>query len=167
MSNASTKVVRSNIWEETADQTDPFSAEACFCRGYDVFGDLLGKATYIEYLYLLFKGDRPVSHVREALELLAIALANPGPRDPSVHAAMAAGVGGSTAASALIAALASGAGSYGGGREVFLVSKALQELGMDLSAWQNRLASLPVSTRTEVWPDVEHHPGFEPYSQRC
>ena len=38
---------------------------------------------------------------------------------------------------------------------------------MNLSAWQNRLASLPVSTRTEVWPDVEHHPGFEPYSQRC
>ena len=49
---------------------------------------------------------------------LALALANPGPRDPMVHAAMCGGVGGSHAAASLIAALAVGAGQSGGAREV-------------------------------------------------
>ena len=53
--------------------------------------------------------ERPLPHVARALEILTIALGNPGPRDPSVHAAMSAGVGGSPAAAALMAALAAGA----------------------------------------------------------
>jgi hypothetical protein len=91
-------VVHSTIWEEEAQPEDPFNADACFCRGYDVYGDLLGKAKYLDYLYLLFRGEPPSASERDALELLAVALANPGPRDQSVHAAMAAGVGGSTSA---------------------------------------------------------------------
>ncbi|HVK93831.1 MAG TPA: citryl-CoA lyase [Noviherbaspirillum sp.] len=167
MSDNFGQVIHSHLWEEEAQPDNPFVAEACYCSGYDVYGDLLGKAGYIEYLYLLIKGERPSAAVRTALEMLAVALANPGPRDPSVHAAMAAGVGGSTAASALVAALAAGAGSYGGGREVFLAMEQWQSKGMDLEAWRQGLLSPSKPTRAEVWPEVGHPPGFDPYGKRC
>lgn len=167
MSDNFSQVIHSHIWQEEAEPDNPFAAAACYCRGYDVYGDLLGKARYIEYLYLLFKGERPTPNASAALEILAVALANPGPRDPSVHAAMAAGVGGSTAASALMAALASGAGSYGGAREVFLALEAWTERGSDLKMWCSRLASPAPPTRTQVWPEPEHPPGFDPYGKRC
>lgn len=160
-------VIHSSIWEEEAADDNEFSAAVCRCRGYDVFGDLLGKASYVEYLFLLFKGERPSSTAADALELLMVALANPGPRDPSVHAAMAAGVGGSTSASVLTAALAVGAGSYGGGREVLLAMEAWQERGMALERWQSGLRSPPAPTRVEVWPEPEHPPGFAPHERRC
>lgn len=167
MSDNFSGVIHSQIWEEDAEPDNPFAATACYCRGYDVYGDLLGKARYIEYLYLLFKGERPTPQATAALEILAVALANPGPRDPSVHAAMAAGVGGSTAASALMAALASGAGSCGGAREVFLALEAWMERGSDLKMWCSGLVSPPPPTRTQVWPEPEHPPGFDPYGKHC
>ncbi|MFC5475250.1 citryl-CoA lyase [Paraherbaspirillum soli] len=167
MSDNFSQVIHSSIWREEAEPDNPYAAAACYCRGYDVYGDLLGKARYIDYLYLLFKGERPSPNASAALEMLALALANPGPRDPAVHAAMAAGVGGSTAASALMAALAAGAGSYGGGREVFLALEAWAERGRDLDLWCSRLAHPIPPTRTQVWPEPEHPPGFDPYGKRC
>lgn len=165
-----TPILHSTIWEEVAAEDDPFTAEVCSCRGYDVFGELLEKATYPEYLYLLFRGEKPAPAAARALEILAIALANPGPRDPSVHAAMAAGVGGSPAASALMAALASGAGVSGGAREIFRCMELWQSCGRSLDAW--RLALHPTSEasigqRRSVWPDNEHPPGFGAYARRC
>ncbi|WP_211462098.1 citrate synthase family protein [Collimonas silvisoli] len=159
--------IRTSIWHEEPEADNPFAAAACYCRGYDVYGDLLGKARYTEYLYLLFKGERPTPNVAAALEILAVALANPGPRDPSVHAAMAAGVGGSTAASVLMAALAVGAGSYGGAREVFLALEAWQNNGTELAAWRSSLAGPAAPTRQQVWPEPEHPPGFDPYGKQC
>ncbi|WP_326860369.1 citryl-CoA lyase [Noviherbaspirillum sp.] len=132
-----------------------------------MYGDVLGKASYLEYFYLLFKGERPDKEALALLNALAVALANPGPRDPSVHAAMAAGVGGSTAASALMAALAAGAGSFGGGREVFLALEAWRERGNDLQAWIAGLSNPAQPTRMQVWPHPEHPPGFEPYGHEC
>lgn len=160
-------LVHSTIWEEEAQPEDPFHADACFCRGYDVYGDLLGKAKYLDYLYLLFRGEPPSASDRDALELLAVALANPGPRDQSVHAAMAAGVGGSTSASALIAALAVGAGSNGGAREVFIAMQGWQRNGTDIEAWRMALSSPQQLARMQVWPESEHPPGFAPYAKRC
>lgn len=159
--------IHSSIWQEDAEPDNPFAAAACYCRGYDVYGDLLGKAGYIEYLYLLFKGERPAPAAIAVLEILAVALANPGPRDPAVHAAMAAGVGGSTAASALMAALAVGAGSHGGAREVFLALQAWCDNGTDLAAWRSRLANPPAPTRQQVWPEPEQPPGFALYGKHC
>lgn len=159
--------IRSSVWREEAEVDNPFTAATCYCRGYDVYGDLLGKISYIEYLYLLFKGERPEPVVTASLEILAIALANPGPRDPSVHAAMAAGVGGSTAASALMAALAVGAGSYGGAREVFLALETWKKNGAELANWRSAFANPAVPTRQQVWPDSEHPPGFDPYGKSC
>jgi len=159
--------ITTRIWNETAEEDNPFAASACYCAGYDVYGDLLGKASYIEYLYLLFKLERPsISQVR-LLEGLAIALANPGPRDHSVRAAMCAGVGGSTHASALIAAISVGAGNLGGGREVFTAVQYWNQCGVDLDAWTAMIKEPPVEERADVWMPMEHPPGFDPNGVSC
>ena len=127
-----TPILHSTIWEEVAADDDPFTAEACSCRGYDVYGELLEKATYPEYLYLLFRGEKPAPAAARALEILVIALANPGPRDPSVHAAMAAGVGGSPAAAALILTGDTGlVAPAADGAVLTLTTAAVQRLPMD------------------------------------
>ncbi|MES2048698.1 MAG: citryl-CoA lyase [Pseudomonadota bacterium] len=170
MSDNFSQVIHSHIWQEEPEPDNPFAAARCVCRGYDVYGDLLGKASYIEYLHLLIKGERPSEQTAAALEVLAIALANPGPRDPSVHAAMASGVTGNPASSSLMAALAAGAGSYGGARETLLAMQIWHDCGMDLEAWKTRLATpeTPLApTRPLFWPQVEHAPGFDPHGVRC
>ena len=97
---------------------------------------MLGKASWVEYLYLLFKLEKPTKEQAKLLETIAVAIANPGIRDHSVQAAMNAGVGGSTAASTLMAALAVGAGQYGGAREVYLLLKIWEQCGYDIEAWK-------------------------------
>nr|MDJ0862808.1 citryl-CoA lyase [Gammaproteobacteria bacterium] len=161
------EVIHSRIWEEVSEPDNPFAAAACFCSGYDVFGDLLGKASWVEYFYLLFMRERPSSQQARLLEGLAVALANPGPRDHSVRAAMSAGVGGSTHASCLMAALAVGAGQLGGAREVALALSYWRECGTDLSLWQERLAHPPQDQRADVWLPIEHPPGFDPHGASC
>ncbi|WP_461518889.1 citryl-CoA lyase [Porticoccus sp.] len=159
--------ITTRIWNEIAEEDNPFAASACYCAGYDVYGDLLGKASYIEYLYLLFKLERPSPSQTRLLEGLAIALANPGPRDHSVRAAMCAGVGGSTHASALIAAISVGAGNLGGGREVFTAVQYWNQCGMDLDAWTAMIKEPPVEERADVWMPMEHPPGFDPNGVSC
>lgn len=161
-------LIHSRLWSEEAGTDDPYAAATCLCSGYDVYGDVLPRADYPEYLYLLFRGERPSRRAARALEQLAIALANPGPRDPSVHAAMCAGVSGSPAAAALMAALASGAGASGGAREVRLAMECWQRCGGDLAAWQAAL-SAPATPggRKAVWPEAGHQAGFAPYGRTC
>ena len=113
------EVIHTKIWREEPEPDNPFAAKKCFCAGYDVYDDLLGKASWAEYIYLLFKLEKPTAQQAKLLETIAVAIANPGIRDHSVRAAMNAGVGGSSSASALMAALAVGAGQYGGAREVY------------------------------------------------
>lgn len=153
----------SRLWEEEAEEDNPFAARACYCSGYDVYGEILAGGTYVEYLFLLFRRERPTRRQARALEILATALANPGPRDPAVHAAMGAGVSGSPAAAALMSALAVGAGSSGGAREVLLAMERWQRCGTSLTAWETDLRDPPRPTRMEVWPDCKHPPGFAPY----
>jgi citrate synthase len=168
MNTASKDIIHSRLWEEEATDDDPFTAQACFCSGYDVYGEVLEHATYPEYLYLLFRGDRPLPQFARALEILAIAIANPGPRDPSAHAAMCAGVSGSPGAAVLMAALASGAGVSGGAREVFLCMHLWATCGRSPQAWQQALlAPPPTGKKMEVWPAAEHPPGFSPYARSC
>ena len=167
MSDPFSDVIHSSLWQEIPEADDPFSAATCRLAGYEVYGELLSKASYVEYLYLLFRGERPGTAHARALEVLAIALANPGPRDPSVHAAMATGVSGTPAAASLIAALAPGAGSHGGAREVLLAMQAWQAHGCDLPAWQGALAAPAAPTRSGVWPHPEHSPGFAPHGASC
>jgi citrate synthase len=154
--------IHTRIWREEPEPDNPFATRAAYCRGYDVYGEMLGHARWVEMLYLLFHNEAPSKSQADLLEALAVALANPGPRDASVHAAMCGGVGGSTAASSLMAALAVGAGQLAGGREVFLAMEGWAESGTDLDAWRKRLAGLP-EIPGSIWPTPEHPPGFEPH----
>ncbi len=158
---------RTAIWEEEAEADNPFEARACYCQGYDVYGDLLGKAGWIEYLFLLFRGERPSPAQAALLERLAVALANRGPRDSSVRAAMNGGVGGSTAAGTLMAALAIGAGQHGGAREVYRVVELWRQCGPDTAAWEVGLAAALAHGPEDIWPRPEHPPGFEPNGVSC
>lgn len=166
MSKDNLEKITTAIWREEPEPDNRFAAARSFCAGFDVYGDLLGKASWAQYLYVLFKLDPPSSEQAALLEKLAMALANPGPRDHSVRAAMNAGVGGSTAASALMAAIAVGAGNLGGGREIFKALEAWRLCGMNLDAWSSYIASPPEET-VDVWLPMEHVPGFDPHGVSC
>ena len=161
------EAIHTRIWQEEAEPDNAFAALSCHCHGYDVYGDLLVHASWIEYLFLLFRGDAPSRQQARLLEGLAIALANPGPRDAAVHAAMCGGVGGSTSASCLMAALAVGAGASGGAREVFNAMNDWQARGTELALWQKGLSEKPVGDPADVWPAAGHPAGFDPYGVRC
>lgn len=161
------EVIHSKIWQEIPEPDNPFAAAVCYCSGYDVYGDLLGKISWVEYLYLLFKLEPPNGAQAKLLEGLAVAIANPGPRDLSVRGAMNAGVGGSTAASRLMAALAPGAGKYGGAREVFLALGMWEEFHQDLEQWVANLKSFHEDRDKDVWPDIDYPPGFDPHGLSC
>ena len=167
MPNESVETISTKIWRETAEADNPFAAADCFCAGYNVYGDLLKNASYIDYLFLLFKLEPPNTHQSALLEGLAIALANPGPRDHSVRAAMSAGVGGSTHPSALIAALSVGAGNLGGAREVFHAVEYWQHCNTSLKEWQQLIKNPPEEGRADVWLPMEHPPGFDPNGVSC
>jgi len=159
-----TTYMQSSVWLEEPEPNNAFACRTAYCHGYDVFGEMLGNAGWVDMLYLLFKGEAPAPSQAAALEVLAVALANPGPRDPSVHAAMCAGVGGSPAAAALTAALAVGAGGAGGAREVFLAMQAWATCGKALEAWKSHWtgqAQHPVEP-LDIWPAAEHPAGYDP-----
>ena len=161
------EVIHTKIWNEEPEPDNPFAAKKCYCAGYDVYGDLLGKASWAEYLYLLFKLEKPTKEQAQLLETIAVAIANPGIRDHSVRAAMNAGVGGSTSASALMAALAVGAGQYGGAREVFLVMQLWEKCGQDIQKWKQNLLHPEEDERADIWLPMEHPPGFDPHGVSC
>ena len=158
----------SNIWFEESETIDPFAAKSSYCHGYNVFEEILPQASWSEYLYLLFKGRRPTEEESMLLEKVAIAIANPGMRDESVRAAMNAGVGGSTAASSLIAALGVGAGQYGGAREVYTLVEQWHVLGTNLDKWKSFLVSPnKANSQADIWSEYEHSPGFNPNGEVC
>lgn len=162
-----TDLIHTHIWCEEPELDNPFVARSAHCHGYDVYGEVLQQAHYLEYVYLLFRGERPSGPVLRSLEILAIAIANPGPRDPSVHAAMSASVGGSPAAAALMAALAAGSGVSGGSREVYQGMQLWAQCGCVFEAWQTIFTTPPANGKMQVWPEAEHPSGFAAYGGQC
>ncbi|MBI5890560.1 MAG: citryl-CoA lyase [Nitrosomonadales bacterium] len=160
--NSNPNAIRSRIWREEPEPDNAFSPRAAYCRGYDVYGEMLGHARWVDMLYLLFRNVAPTNAQADLLEALSLALANPGPRDASVHAAMCGGVCGSTAAASLMAALAVGAGQLSGGHEVFLAMEGWEKCGTDLNAWRQHFAQ-PAGIPGSIWPKPEHTPGFDPH----
>lgn len=79
------------IWREQASAENPYVAENYACHGYDIL-ELARKRSYIDVLYLLFRGELPTAEQEQLLERLMIACINPGPRHPATRAAMNAGV---------------------------------------------------------------------------
>jgi citrate synthase len=159
----STQAIHTRIWREEAEPDNPFATRAAYCRGYDVFGQLAGNARWVEMLVLLFRDELPDAAQLDMLEALAVALANPGPRDASVHAAMCGGVGGSNAAASLIAALSVGAGRYNGAREVHDAMSAWQACASDFSTWSDCCRQQAQPDLVDIWPHPEHPPGFDPH----
>jgi citrate synthase len=157
-----TEYIHTRIWQEEPEPDNPFAAQAAYCHGYDVYGDMLGNARWVDMLFLLFRGEAPSSAQAEVLETLAVAVANPGPRDASVHAAMCGGVCGSPAASSLMAALAVGAGQFSGAREVYQAMSIWQACSTDLEKWRSELNAVPVDEGS-IWTKMEHAPGFDPH----
>jgi len=163
MSNDPTIAIHTRIWREEPEPDNPYATRAAYCRGYDVFGQMVGNARWVEMLVLLFRDELPDAAQLDMLEALAVALANPGPRDQSVHAAMCGGVGGSTAAATLIAALSVGAGRYRGAHDVFDTMTAWEVLGTDLEAWSAHSQRNTHDDVVDIWPRQEHPPGFDPH----
>lgn len=159
--SAPSQSIQTRIWREEAEADNPFAVRSAHCRGYDVFGQMLGHARWTEMLCLLFRDDLPAPDALRLLETLAVALANPGPRDPSVYSAMCGGACGSPAAASLMAALAAGAGRHGGAREVFEAMHTWLTCGRELNAWANHDVDAAGPT-VDIWPPGEHLPGFDP-----
>lgn len=157
--------LQTRIWHEEPEPDNAFATRAAHCHGYDVYGDMLGQVRWTEMLFLMFCGEAPWPEQTELLELLAVALANAGPRDAAVQAAMASSTGGAPAAAALMAALSVGAGRYGGARDVFDAMAGWAACGTDLAAWQVRLAD-GGSQRLDIWPSSERAAGFDPHGRR-
>lgn len=80
------------IWEETPSEGNPYIASSARCHGYAIT-ELVEKCSFIETLYLLFRGELPGEKEALLLEKLMIFLINPGPRHPATRAAMNAGIG--------------------------------------------------------------------------
>lgn len=159
---AAADLIHTRIWCEEAEADNPFATRRALCRGYDVFGQLVGRARWVDMLLLLLRDEPPAPAATAVLEALAVALANPGPRDASVHAAMCGAVGGSSAAAMLIAALSVGAGRCGGARDVHDAMSMWQRCGRDLAAWARHAPADP-GDPIEVWPAREHPPGCDPH----
>jgi len=159
--------LHTSIWCEEAEPDNPFVAQRCLAHGYDVYGEIIRHASWAEYMLLLFKGEKPSSSDANLFEKLAIALANPGPREASVRAAMNGGVAGTVDAGSLIAALAVGAGQHGGSHEVYLLVEAWERLGRDAVAWCEYLKNPNRDLHEDVWNPIEHPPGFDPHGVSC
>jgi citrate synthase len=105
------------IWQEIESLHNPYLADSCRCHGYDLL-ELMQKRSFVEVLYLLFRGELPDVDEARLLEQLMIALINPGPRHPATRAAMNAGVGSTDREHILPIALSIYGGSHLGAAEV-------------------------------------------------
>nr|WP_297402227.1 citryl-CoA lyase [uncultured Marinobacter sp.] len=155
-------VYHSQFWFEEPESSNPFAAKACYCHGYDVYGQVIAKAGWFEYLLVMFKGERPEPAASALLERLAMILVNLGPKDAGIRAAMNGGVAGTNHSSALMSALAVGSGLYGGSQELEICIRLWKECGQDLERWKARLQAPEEDERADIWPALEHPPGFDP-----
>ena len=105
------------IWQEEPLPKNPYLAEKCSCHGYDIL-ELAKKRSFVDVLFLLFQGELPERNQAELLEVLMIALINPGPRHPATRASMNAAVGKANPAHILPVGLAVLSGAHLGGEEV-------------------------------------------------
>jgi citrate synthase len=109
--------VATRIWEELPTAENPYIAESCRCHGYDLV-ELMQRRSFVDVLYLLFRGELPTPDAAQLLEQLMIALINPGPRTAAVRAAMNAGVGKTDPAYILPIGLTIHGGTHLGATEV-------------------------------------------------
>jgi len=84
--------IRTEICHEISSATNPFVAEKTLWHGYDS-EKLSENYGWTEMLFLMAQGELPTPEQNHLLNKLMAFLANPGPRDAAVRAAMNCGVG--------------------------------------------------------------------------
>jgi len=84
--------IRTAICQEQTSESNPFVAEKTLWHGYDADA-LSQKRDWTEILFLLAQGELPSKDQNTILNRLMASLANPGPRDAAVRAAMNCGAG--------------------------------------------------------------------------
>lgn len=105
--------------------SNPYLARHCRLHGYDLL-DLTRQASFVDVLFLLFRGELPTAAEARLLERLLIAFINPGPRHAATRAAMDAGLGRTDPAHILPIGLLVLGGSRGGAGEVEPTMRALR-----------------------------------------
>lgn len=106
-----------DICYEIPAADNPYIARSVLCHGYDLF-ELMAKRSYVDVLYLLFRGELPTAEQAQLIQQLMIGLINPGPRHAATRAAMSAGIGKTDPLHILPIASAVYAGEYSGAKEV-------------------------------------------------
>ncbi|PIW47909.1 MAG: hypothetical protein COW18_08065 [Zetaproteobacteria bacterium CG12_big_fil_rev_8_21_14_0_65_54_13] len=84
--------IRTTICHETASASNPFVAGKTLWHGYDA-QKLCGNYGWTEMLFLMSQGELPTTKQNDLLNKTMAFLANPGPRDAGVRAAMNCGLG--------------------------------------------------------------------------
>ncbi|MBU0681090.1 MAG: citrate synthase [Proteobacteria bacterium] len=122
---------KTKIWQEIPSEQNPYLTEQCRCHGYDIL-ELAQKRSFMDVLFLLFQGELPNPEQAELLEMLFIALINPGPRHPACRASMNAAVSRTNTAHLLPIGLSVLSGTHLGAQEVTTSMRFLAEnLGHD------------------------------------
>lgn len=152
------------IYHEKPSRNNPFVAEIVHLYGYNLL-ELTKKKSFIEVLLLLYTGELPPPKSVELMNALMIGLINPGPRAPSVRAAMTAGVSKSNTSHLLPIGLMVLGGNDGGASEVENSMKFIsnsKNLEIDLVL---KLQDLDLKTSEG---EIKAAPGFgSSYGQQC
>jgi len=80
------------IWQELPAEDNAYITAQSRCHGYDLMA-LMQKRSFVDVLYLLFRGELPGPEEAALFEALMLGFINPGPRHPATRAAMNAGIG--------------------------------------------------------------------------
>lgn len=111
------KKISTKIWHEQPSEQNPYIAQQSRCHGYDLI-ELVKGRSYVEVLYLLFRGELPTEQEAAIFEQLLISFINPGPRHPATRSAIVAGVGKTDPVHILPIALSTLSGNFQGAGEV-------------------------------------------------
>jgi len=109
--------IPTEICYEVPTEENPYIAKQIRYHGYDIL-ELLQKRSYIDVVYLLFKGELPSNKQHDLLEKLMIGLCSPGVRHDATRAAMVTGAGKSEVVHILPISLAVLGGEHLGSTEV-------------------------------------------------
>lgn len=156
------------IWYEEPAVDNPYIANKAFCYGYDLL-ELMGKRSFVEVFYLLFRGELPAKDEAQLLQQLMIALINPGPRHLAARAAMNTAVGKTDPVHILPIAAAVLGGEHEGAGEI---EAAMRFLRKQQSAKPEDIANeLLKAPRDGTSPFLcpgfgKHHGGIDLFTQR-
>lgn len=147
---------QTKIWQEIPSEGNPYLAEQCRCHGYDIL-ELAQKRSFVDVLFLLFQGELPTPEQASLLEILLVAMINPGPRHPATRAAMNAAVSKTHTQHLLPIGLSVLGGAHLGGAEV---QASMRFLAANLARQPAEVAAECLVVPPPVEGDCHPAPGF-------